>query len=171
MHDGPVGALPAAGACSAGTPDFYDYEWVVPAQVAVEGRTVRIRWSDGCELTAFDLWMYENVVGSGVDAATREGLFDPADLDPSLRVIQASIDAHGAVSVDFNDGSSGRFHPGWLHHVAKGLHTPAAWLPETVAWTPATLPVPPSYDGAAVLTDDATPRNANPECSERYTLS
>lgn len=154
MHNEPVVASGDPCAELTGTPDFYDYAWIVPARVAIEGRTVRISWPDGCELAAFDLWMHENVVGSGVDAATREGLLDPADLDPSLRVIQASIDARGAVAVSFSDGSSGRFHPGWLHHVAKGLHRPDAWLPEPVTWTPATLPVPPSHDGATVLTDD-----------------
>ena len=87
------------------TPDFYSYAWTPPVSVDLRDRFVCVRWSDGLELLAFDLWLRENVVGIGIDPATREGLIDPADLGvngaagSATAIIGASIGATGAVAV------------------------------------------------------------------------
>lgn len=138
------------------TPDFYDYAWLPPSAVRIEGDFITVRWSDGAELRGYVAWLLENAMGTGIDPATREALIDPADLDPDTRLIGAEIADDGALLVTF-DRSPGSvaFHPGWLHHVAVGAHHPASWLPTPEPWVPATLSEPPTHDGPCVLADAA----------------
>jgi len=145
-----------AGA-STPTPDFYDYPWHVPESVEIRERVLRITWADGVVFDAFDLWLLENAVGAGgVDPATREGLIDPALLELDARLTSAEIDEFGAVHAGFTcQAAPARFNPGWLRHVAEGLHRPASWLPQPQPWTAVELSEPPTHDGPAVLTDDA----------------
>lgn len=135
------------------TPDFYEYPWVPPLSVAVDGRFVELTWSDGASLQAFDLWLFENAVGLGTDEATREGLVDPAEHQDRL-IIGAEIDADGRVLVRFaSPDEQACFHPGWLHHVATGQHLASSWLPVQHRWTAADLAEPPTHDAPAVLHD------------------
>lgn len=136
------------------TPDFYDYPWSPLAFVGVEERFVRLTWSDGVELLAFDSWLLENAVGFGFDLATREHLLDPATLDGGTTIAAASRHSDGALGIEFSpSGLVARYHPGWLRHVAEGNHRPHSWLPAPRAWTGATFDEPPTHDGAAVLDD------------------
>ena len=139
------------------TPDFYSYAWTPVDRVVLDGRFVDLRWSDGTELRAFDLWLRENAVGGGgVDPATREGLIDPADLGDDVAVTSAGLTDDGALVVEFApDGVVATYHPGWLRHVADGHHRPSSWLPELRSWTTATMPELPTHDGSVVVDDDA----------------
>lgn len=143
---------------SLATPDFYSYAWAPPAAVEIQGRFLCIRWPDGAELHAFDLWLRDNAIGTGIDPATREGLIDPADYDPAgttSALSAASIDASGAVAVTFGtDAEPHVFHPGWLRHVADDRHRPASWLPTQTVWTAGDLSEPPTHDGPTVLAED-----------------
>jgi gamma-butyrobetaine dioxygenase len=139
------------------TPDFYDYAWVTPSSLVIHGRFLRLRWDDGVELDAFDLWLRESAVGTGgVDPATREGLIDPAEHNPATELVDAHIATDGSVHVLFGpDQVSCIYHPGWLRHVADGQHHANSWLPVAVAWSGNELTEPPTHDGATVLADDA----------------
>ena len=143
---------------SVATPDFYSYTWSPPVSIEIRDRFLCVRWSDGVELMAFDVWLYDNTMGTGVDLATREGLIDPADHDLSGTngaLTGASIDPSGAVAVRFGGGSEpDMFHPGWLRHVAVGRHLPASWLPARQVWTAADRSEPPTHDGPTVLARD-----------------
>ncbi len=141
---------------SAPTPDFYTYEWAPPVAVEIRGRFLHVAWADGPTLKAFALWLRENAVGrGGVDLATREGLIDPADHDSATSITAASIDEAGAVLVWFDsDDEPCIFHPGWLRHVARGMHTPASWLPTLRWWTAADFSEPPTHHGPDLLHDD-----------------
>ena len=138
------------------TPDFYAYAWDPIAALAVDGRFVVVRWADGVELRAFDLWLRENAVGvGGVDEATREGLFDPAELGDDIAVVAAVVDGDGSLHVTWApDDVEAVYHPGWLRHVADDQHLATSWIPAAVPWTAATLTELPTHDGAAVLDDD-----------------
>lgn len=137
------------------TPDFYEYPWVPVADVSLEGRFVRISWSDGLELVAFDLWLRENASGAGFDLATREHLLDPAELDDEIVISAVSTNSDGALVVEFTlDGLRAEYHPGWLRHVADGSHRPDGWLPQPTEWTAATFSEPPTHDGSRVLEDE-----------------
>ena len=139
------------------TPDFYEYPWTPLHSVEVDGRFTTLVWDDGATLSALDLWLRENAVGQGgVDLATREGLFDPADLTHDVAVTSATVTNDGALEVVFApDGTTARYHPGWLRHVADGNHRASSWLPASSAWTPETFTEPPTHDGGSVLTDDS----------------
>lgn len=135
----------------AQTPDFYSYDWTPPSELSVDGRFVDLEWPDGATLRAFDLWLYESVVGVGSDPSTREGLIDPAEHDAGHSLGTAEITDDGAVAVTFANGSQGVLHPGWLRHVADGDHRVDSWLPEPASWTTASMSEPPDHDGPAVL--------------------
>lgn len=138
------------------TPDFYTYDWIEPERVDLGERFVTVVWADGVRLEAFDLWLRENAVGSGgVDPATREGLLDPAEIDPTTRVAMAWIRSDGAVRVRFSPGDvNASYHPGWLRHVAERNYRPDSWLPEPEPWTAGELAEPPTHDGPLVVADD-----------------
>ena len=130
------------------TPDFYDYAWLPAASVHVVGRFVRVAWSDGTTLDAFDWWLRENAVDAGgVDLATREHLLDPANVAEELRIGSAELTVDGALAVTFEpDGAKAQFHPGWLRHVADGNHRAQSWLPTATSWMPTTFSEPPTFD-------------------------
>lgn len=138
------------------TPDFYQYPWVQLASVEVDGRFANLTWDDGVTLAAFDLWLRENAVDAGgVDLATREGLFDPAELSDEIAITSVVVNEDGALEVVFApDGAVATYHPGWLRHVADGNHRASSWIPAPKSWTSETLVAPPTYDGGVVLDDD-----------------
>ncbi len=150
------------------TPDFYDYPWTPPSDVVVDGDFLSIRWADGAELVAYKQWLRENEVGGGgVDVATREGLIDPAHIDDTLQIREARIDATGVVEVHwYPDDVLGRYHPGWLRHIADGSHRPESWLSDPVAWTSAELAEPPTHPADAL--ESALPRLALVQDLMRY---
>ena len=126
-------------------PDFYAYDWTGLATVELDDRTLALRWPDGAELRAYDLWLRENSVGLSIDATTRECVVDPADLpvDPPAgtagAVVEATVGSDGALEIRWWDGASSVHHPGWLRHVAEGRHTTGAWLPQHQEWEAADL--------------------------------
>lgn len=134
------------------TPDFYEYEWLAPATVRADGEVVVVEWADGCELRAYSWWLRENFVGEGaIDPITREGTLDPSFLPTDLAIATAVLDDDGAVSVGWRpDGLNGRFHPGWLRHVAEARHHVASDLPSPTNWTAATLDELPTFSGASL---------------------
>lgn len=135
------------------TPDFYTYRWDPVASARIDGHFVELVWPDGLSLMAYDQWLAENIVGHTIDAATRESVFDPADIDPdqlAAPTMQAEVTVSddGALAVDWAGGPFVRYHPGWLRHVAEGRHRPSAGLPVPRPWStddlsePATTPMP-----------------------------
>jgi len=142
------------------TPDYYTYAWSPIETVGIDGRFVHVRWSDGIELAAYDLWLRENFVGTGaINPDTREGTVDPAELGDDIGVASARLDDEGALVVTFSpEGLEARYHPGWLRHIADGRHRADSWLPEPEPWTANELSEPPTHDGADVLEDAAVRR-------------
>ncbi len=138
------------------TPDFYDYPWTPLSTATVADGFVHLAWPDGVELAAYELWLRENAIGAGgVDPATREGLFDPADLSDSITVRSAVVAGDGSLTAVFEpDGVEAHYHPGWLRHVADGQHRSTSWLPHATSWTTESMPEPPTHDGSTVLDDD-----------------
>lgn len=138
------------------TPDFYEYPWTPIQAAETSGRFVRLAWDDGTTLDAFDWWLRENAIGDGgVDEATREGILDPADHRDDTAVAAALITDDGALSITWApDDLTTNYHPGWLRHVADGLHRANSWLPEPTPWTAAELSEPPTHEGAHILDDD-----------------
>lgn len=139
-------------------PDFYTYAWEPIVSVERDGCFLTIGWADGTTLRAFDLWLRENAVGAGgVDPATREGLFDPAELTDDIAIESATVDDGGALRIRWAlDGADATYHPGWLRHVAQGRHHPGSWIPSMSPWTSSTMSDLPTHDGSRVLGDGET---------------
>ena len=139
----------------ARTPDYYVYPEARPVEVVANGDRVSLRWSDGVNLDAYSLWLFENQMGNvTVEERTRELMADPAHLPEPLIIAGASVADDGDVVVDWVDGHRSTYHSGWLRHVAEGQQRSSAALPEPVRWTPADGAVPRTHDGPAVLADD-----------------
>lgn len=141
------------------TPDFDSY--AVPADivsVATEdaGRVLCLAWSDGRSSRFHAIWLRDNSCDPGnLNLETRETTVNVTALPTDPRVVEAHIDAAGALAVRWSPGDSvDRFHPGWLyaHDYSNGAqpHDPGV-VP--VAWD-ATLAELPTFDGADILTDD-----------------
>jgi gamma-butyrobetaine dioxygenase len=144
------------------TPDFYSYAWVQLVDVRVDGRFIVLTWSDGVEYRAFDLWLRENAVGSGgVDAATREGIMDPAHHHDDAVTASANVRPDGALAVEWKpDLVNAIYHPGWLRHVAENHHIPSTFVPDPVPWESAdNNGEPHTYEGALVMNDSAIMRD------------
>ncbi len=136
------------------TPDFYSYPWTSLASAELANDFVTVRWSDGSELRCYSLWLAEN--SYGIEERTRESMIDPADLPSPSDLLKAEVGPSGELSLAWAGGHRSAVHPGWLHHVAGGRHTPEASLPAIDAWTPASLAKPPTVDGSDIIDDDAT---------------
>ncbi|MDH3294150.1 MAG: TauD/TfdA family dioxygenase [Acidimicrobiia bacterium] len=157
---------------SVPTPDFYTYQWLPLISAVVDQPFVDLAWADGTTLRAYGWWLRESVVAVGAtDPTTREGTVDPADFADHLRVTTAAIDTEGALTLAFSDGFSGIIHPGWLHHVALGHNQPESGLPTMTVWTPETLPSPPTFDGADLLSGDTNQLTAFVRAMVEYGLA
>ena len=67
---------------------------------------VELRWSDGTRFKAYELWLYENVPGSGFDVGVREGLIDPTTLPKPGMLKNATVDEEGALLLRWVSASS-----------------------------------------------------------------
>ena len=135
------------------TPDFYQYPWRSLADAALDGRFIELRWPDGEQLRVFDLWLWENTVGTTIDPATRESVHDPADLVTEAGALAVAVTQDGELSVTWRTGEQPeRYHPGWLHHIALGQHRPTAWIPTQTPWLTSEFGEPPTHDAAELAT-------------------
>ncbi len=142
-----------------GTPDFDVYpvdEAITGAKT--DGAVVTVDWSDGITSRYHAPWLRENAGDpETINPLTRESTYDLANSPDDLHAASVSVDAAGALAVRFEpDGHETAFHPGWLraHDYSNG---PAAVIDPVrpQLWTATDLAEPPSFDGAAILTDDA----------------
>jgi len=152
---------PSAGTADSlpGTPDFDTYpisESITAAKT--DGAVVTVVWSDGVKSRYHALWLRENAADPAtLNPLTRESTYDLAAAPEDLKASSVFVDATGALVVGFEpDGHETAFHPGWLrvHDYSNG----PAGLVEPVGpqlWTAADLDEPPTFDGTAILTDDA----------------
>lgn len=137
------------------TPDFYRYPARPLAAAVVASGVARVRWSDGLELDAYALWLFENQMNDvTIEERSREMKFDPADLPDDSVLESVCVDTEGDLVASWADGSTAAYHSGWLRHVAEQQHRPPAFMPEVVEWTTAELSQPPTHDGPAALIDD-----------------
>lgn len=139
------------------TPDFARHRWHGLSSATLTDHWVAVSWPDGLELDCYSLWLAENVVGVGLDPATRESTIDPASLPAPAALISASVEDGGGLRLVW-DLPPGRVecsvHPGWLRHVAEQRHLPSAGLPDIEVWSSETFSVPPTLDGSTILDDE-----------------
>lgn len=135
------------------TPDFADHAWQPLAAAALLDGVVRVTWLDGAEFECHPLWLYEQTIG--LEPVTREGTIDPGRLPGPDDLRDVAVSPDGALALCWSGDERSEAHPGWLRHIADGAHLPSAAIGEATAWTTTSMPELPTFDGTAVLTDDA----------------
>lgn len=126
----------------------------IEAQTDLPGLT--LRRDDGTAQPFHPLWLRERCDGPDqMDQDNWQRLYDPSDIDPALRVTEATETAPGQFHVRFSDGAEGRF-------LADRLLAEAAQdagrtgLPDRQWWDATLSPLPilpwqPKPQGAALL--------------------
>jgi gamma-butyrobetaine dioxygenase len=139
------------------TPDFETYPerpevvWATTAD-----RWVEVGWADSASARFHHVWLRDNCpCPECVNPITREQMFElvaePADNAP--RRVAASDD--GALEVVWRAGGHrSRFHAGWLRHHAYDGDLATGDDAEPTRWDGSTPGMPPTFDGAEVLSDD-----------------
>lgn len=136
------------------TPDFEIWPTVHAATAVAHAEdTLSVTWSDGRTSRYHALLLRENSPDAGtIHPKAREMCVAPTAIVADLGLTSAQIEANGAVSVGFSDGSASRFHPGWLRGIAWfGEEAP----PGPVLWRSADQPEPPTFDGPEALRSPA----------------
>ncbi len=143
------------------TPDFDSY--AIPADIVevgreADGRILRVAWSDGRASRFHAVWLRDNASDpQNLNLETREQNSDVTALPADPAIADARVDGAGALVIRWRPcGTVSRFHPGWLyaHDYGNGGRPNDAEI-ALVVWDAASLPEPPSFDGAAILEDDA----------------
>ena len=146
-----------------GTPDFDVYpinEAITAAKT--NGEVVTVDCLYGVESRYHALWLRENAADAAtINPLTRESIYDLAASQDGLHAASVNVNAAGALAVRFEpEGHETTFHPGWLraHDYSNG---PAAAIDaiRPQLWTAADIAEPPTFDGAAILTDDTALEN------------
>ena len=142
-----------------GTPDFDVYPVTEAITAAkTDGAVVTVAWSDGSKSRYHALWLRENAADPAtINPLTRESTYDLATAPDDLHAASVNVDVAGALAVRFEpEGHETAFNPGWLraHDYSTG---PAAAIDPVrpQLWSAADLAEPVTFDGAAILTDDA----------------
>ncbi len=134
------------------TPDFDTWPILHTVIAVTHNKDVlSITWSDGATSQYHALLLRENSPDpETVHPKAREMCVSPSAIDGDLGIRSARVEAGGAVSVDFTDSKTSRFHPGWLRGIA--------WFgaddtPQPILWRGEDQPEPPSFDGPEALSN------------------
>ena len=142
----------------ATTPDFdtYPIDFTIKSATAERG-WVRIVWSDGRVSRFHNIWLRDNCpCFDCVHQATRERTFELLSVSPGIHPVAVSIAAGGALTVVWSEGDhASEFHPGWLRVHCCSDAARAERVVRPTLWESSTFRVPPTFDGLAVLGDDA----------------
>jgi gamma-butyrobetaine dioxygenase len=137
------------------TPDFLEHDWAPLTSATLHDGFVSLAWPDGARFEAYSLWLAENAEGYGLEPVVRESTIEPTNLPAADALQSATVDADGALLLDWPDRPAVRVHPGWLRHIADERHLPGSPLPPLTVWTAADFAEPPTIDGSTILHDNA----------------
>ncbi len=139
------------------TPDFDSYpirHWPVAARAA--GGGVDIDWDDGSRSRYHQMVLRENAPDpETTHPVTREQALMLIEIPADLVAESAAVDAAGAVSVRFSDGTESRYHPGWLHAHRPRDEAPNTDIPPHVLWGGDLDLSAVRVDGSRILEDEA----------------
>ena len=138
------------------TPDFdsHPIDFTLD-EVVVRPRHVEVVWSDGRVSRFHHLWLRDNCpCAACVHQTTKEQMFELVTVAADIRPVTASIDHEGSLAIDWGDHRS-QIHAGWLRANCYGDEARKERRNERITWDTTTLAEPPTFDGAAIMVDDA----------------
>ncbi len=140
------------------TPDFDSYPIDFSIRSTEIGPSwVELTWSDSRVSRFHNIWLRDNCpCPECVHQGTKEQTFELVAVPPSVHPVAVSLAGDGSLVVVWsNDGHSSEFHAGWLRSNCYSAQARAERVALTTTWDGSTWSVPPTFDGPAVLTDDA----------------
>jgi gamma-butyrobetaine dioxygenase len=137
----------------APVPDFAEHPWRSITSSRLLDGVLTLTWDDGASLDCSSLWLLEQSVF--VEPLTREGTLEPGSLPDPTVLRSARVNDDGSLHLGWAGFDDCDVHPGWLHSIATRQHLPMASIGALRAWTAADFSEPPSFNGAAVLTDES----------------
>lgn len=138
------------------TPDFdsYPIDFTLQA-VEIHPAYVQVAWSDGRVSKFHHIWLRDNCpCAQCVHQITKEQMFELVAVAPDIRPAAAAIDAEGSLAISWGDHES-QIHAGWLRANCYGDEARKERHSERITWDTSTLAEPPTFDGAAIMVDDA----------------
>ncbi|CAB4892722.1 unannotated protein [freshwater metagenome] len=140
------------------TPDFDTYiaEQSIDAVEICPG-WVELIWSDGQISRFHHIWLRDNCpCADCVHQGTKEQMFElvavPADIHP----LRAGVTAAGSLAVNWSSGDhTSEFEAAWLRANCYRDQARRDRVHQQITWDANTWSVPPTFDGLAVLADDA----------------
>jgi gamma-butyrobetaine dioxygenase len=140
------------------TPDFdsYPVEFTIVGAVVKPG-WVEVVWSDSRVSRFHNIWLRDNCACARcVHQGTKEQTFELVSVSPEIHPTRVSINASGSLALVWSeDGHPSEFHPGWLRANCYSNEARAERVITKTTWDGDTWSVPPTFDGLAVLSDDA----------------
>ncbi len=140
------------------TPDFdtYPIDFTISAATAERG-AVHVTWSDGRVSRFHNIWLRDNCpCVQCVHQVTKEQTFELVTVAPDVHPAAVSVTADGSMLVLWSEGDhASEFHTGWLRANCYSAEARAERVVQRTTWDSTTLSEPPTFDGPAVLSDDA----------------
>ncbi len=116
-------------------------------------RWVTLRWRNGFSARFHNIWLRDNCpCADCVHQVTMEQTFELLAVSTDVRPMSAVVDG-GVLVLRWDDNHLSRFDSGWLRKHAYSENVVGDELPDRVLWD-AALGAPPTFDGAAVLSED-----------------
>ena len=143
---------------AAAVADFRTYPLISAlGSVQTLADRVSIAWADGRISPFQHVWLRDNCpCQQCVYNVTREQVFEIVDAAEDLKPVASHIDSDGCLRIDWQDGHSSRFDPGWLRAHAYDEESRAERLaakPKACLWrNDLQLPV---FDYSALMNDNA----------------
>ena len=138
------------------TPDFDSYPIDFSLQtVELHPAHVQVMWSDGRVSRFHHIWLRDNCpCAQCVHQITKEQMFELVTVAPDIYPMAVAIDGEGSLAISWADHES-QIHSGWLRANCYSEEARKDRRNERVTWDTSTLAEPPTFDGAAIMADDA----------------
>lgn len=137
------------------TPDFETYSMAQPLTAATMADDhVTVTWQDGQTGRFHFIWLRDNdASAASIDDTSRERKFTLNDVPIDIRPNAIALSEQGGLQVDWPDGISSHFHPGWLREFdySNGQRPTDVWPMET--WGQSLEDDLPIFSAEAVFND------------------
>jgi gamma-butyrobetaine dioxygenase len=116
-------------------------------------RWLTLRWHDGFTARFHYLWLRDNCPCEAcVHQVTKEQTFELLAIDAAIKPVSANV-VDGLLNLVWPGNHQSTYDSGWLRYHSYSESPAADPVPQPILWD-AALGAPPTFDGAAILTND-----------------